>query len=161
MDKRILAIGYGNVYCRDDGVAFFVINLLRQRFGLPILQVDDDGIDRLGHPFDTILLHQLVPEMVSIVIQYQEVVFIDAHKGVIPDDVRVVEVQEELGFHAVTHHLSPGMLLAMARRDHRFAPRAHLVSVRGEDFNFGLGLSESCRRRAEHATQEILDLLGI
>ncbi len=161
MPHRTLVIGYGNLYCRDDGVAFYIINLLRQRAGLPVLQADEDGLDGLGHPVDSILLHQLVPEIVSILVQYQQIVFIDAHEGIIPDDVRIVEVHEEFGFHAVTHHMSPGMLLALARKDFHPVPRAHLVSVRGDDFDFGLGLSESCRRRAEHAAQEILDLLGI
>jgi hydrogenase maturation protease len=158
MDKRILLIGYGNIYCRDDGVAFYVINLFRQRLGLPILQADEDGLDGLGHSFDTILLHQLVPEIGSVVVQYQHVVFIDAHKGVIPDDVRVIEVQEELSFHAVTHHMSPGMLLATARQTHHFAPKAHLVSVKGDNFDFGLGLTEPCRLRAEVAVQKIVIL---
>ncbi len=40
-----------------------------------------------------------------------------------------------------------------------FAPEAYLVSVKGEDFDFGLGLSESCRLRAEMATQRILKLI--
>ena len=159
MDKRILLIGYGNVYCRDDGVAFYVINLFRQRLGLAVLQTDEDGLDGLGHSFDTILLHQLVPEIGSVVVRYQHVVFIDAHKGVIPDDVRVVEVQEELSFHAVTHHMSPGMLLATARQTHHFAPKAHLVSVKGENFDFGLGLTEPCRLRAEVAVEKILELI--
>jgi hydrogenase maturation protease len=160
MPNRTLVIGYGNVYCRDDGVAFYIINLLRQRARLPVLQADEDGLDGLGHPVDTILLHQLVPEIVSVVIRYEHVVFIDAHKGTIPDEVRVVEVHEEFGFHAVTHHMSPGMLLALARKDSHPVPKAHLVSVKGDDFDFGLGLSEPCLRRAEMAEKMILDMMN-
>ena len=158
--KRTLLIGYGNVYCRDDGVAFHVINLLRQRAGLPVLQDDQDGLDDLGRPGDAILVHQLVPEIVSVVVRYEHVVFIDAHRGAIPDEVRVVEVREEFGFHAVTHHMSPGMLLALARKDSHPVPRAHLVSVKGDDFDFGLGLSEHCLRRAEMAEKVILDMMN-
>jgi len=159
MSKRSLIIGYGNVYCHDDGVALYVINSLRKRLGLRDLQPDEDGLDELGQPIDTVLLHQLVPETIPVLSQYQQVVFVDAHQGTIPEDVRVVRVKEELGFHAVTHHMSPGMLLAMARQTHHFAPEAHLVSVKGEDFDFGLGLSEPCRLRAATALQKILELL--
>ena len=159
MDKRSLIIGYGNVYCRDDGVAFYVINNLRKSLGLRDLQPDEDGLDGLGHPLDTVLLHQLVPETIPIVTQYQIVIFVDAHQGTIPEDVRVVRVKEELGFHAVTHHMSPGMLLAMARQTHQVAPEAYLVSVKGDDFDFGLGLSEHCKLRADIALQKILELL--
>ena len=159
MDQKSLIIGYGNVYCHDDGVALYVINNLRKRLGLRDLQPDEDGLDELGQPIDTVLLHQIVPEVIPVIGQYQQVVFVDAHQGTIPEDVRVVRVKEEVGFHAVTHHMSPGMLLAMARQTHHVAPEAYLVSVKGEDFDFGLGLSEACKLRAEMATQRILDLI--
>jgi hydrogenase maturation protease len=159
VDKKSLIIGYGNIYCHDDGVAFYVINNLRKKKGLPDLRPDEDGLDGLGHSLDTVLLHQLVPETIPVLSQYQQVVFVDAHKGTIPEDVRVVRVKEELGFHAVTHHMSPGLLLALARQTYHVAPEAYLVSVKGEDFDFGLGLSEPCKLRAEMATQTILELV--
>ena len=158
--KRSLILGYGNVYCHDDGVAFYIINRLRKQSGLQELQTDEDGLDELGHPLDTALLHQLVPEIIPIVTQYEKVIFLDAHKGTIPDDVRVVDVKEELGFHAVSHHMSPGMLLATARQTEHFAPAGYLVSVKGEDFDFGLGLSETCKACADVAVQKILELLN-
>ena len=159
MSDRSLVIGYGNVYCHDDGVALYIINCLRKQSGLRELQPDEDGLDELGHSLDTALLHQLVPEIIPLVTQYRKVVFVDAHKGIIPDDVRVVDVKEEMGFHAVTHHMSPGMLLAIARQTQHFAPEGHLVSVKGDDFDFGLGLSEPCKIRADAAVQKILELL--
>ena len=160
MSKRSLIIGYGNIYCHDDGVALYIINRLRKQSGIRELQPDEDGLDELGYFFDSALFHQLVPELIPILTQYQKVVFVDAHRGTIPDDVRVVDVKEEFGFHAVTHHMSPGMLLATARQTQRFAPVGHLVSVKGEDFDFGLGLSEPCRIRADSAAQTILELLN-
>ena len=160
MTRRSLIVGYGNVYCHDDGVALHIINRLRTQSGQPELQPDEDGLDDLGSFLDTILLHQLVPEIISVLPQSDKVVFVDAHKGIIPDDIRVVEVQEEFGFHSVTHHMSPGMLLAMARQAHHFAPEAYLISVKGEDFDFGLGLSETCRIRADAAVQKILGLVN-
>jgi hydrogenase maturation protease len=156
---RMLVIGYGNVYCHDDGVALAVINELRRRHGIRELQPDEDGLDELGHEVDSIMLHQLVPEVVPVVAKYPCVVFVDAHTGSIPDDVRVIGVQEEYRFHAVTHHMSPGMILNMARETTGGAPSGYLVSVRGENFDFGLGLSDPCRLRADTATREILDLI--
>jgi hydrogenase maturation protease len=161
MKNRILIIGYGNVYCHDDGVALYVVNALREHSGLGELQPDQDGLDELGHPFDAVMLHQLVPEMAPVINNYGTIVFVDAHTGTIADEVRVAPVREEYGFHAVTHHLSPGMLLWMAREEKGSAPSAYLVSVKGEDFDFGLGLSESCKARADIALQKILDLSNI
>ena len=160
MTERVLVIGFGNLYCRDDGVGFYVINVLRKRLGLPELGSDDDGLDTLGNKVDTITLHQLVPETAPVVSNYQTVVFVDAHMGAVPEEVRVIAVQEEYCFHAVTHQMSPGMLLAVTRRTHGRAPSGLLVSVKGEDFNFGLGLSDACRFRADRAVEKILDLTG-
>jgi long-subunit fatty acid transport protein len=43
---------------------------------------------------------------------------------------------------------------------HRLAPRCHLVSVKGDDFDFGLGLTDPCGARAEVAAQKVVDLLN-
>jgi hydrogenase maturation protease len=158
MECRALLIGYGNVYCHDDGVAFYIINTLRRRWGIRELLADEDGLDELGFEIDSIVLHQLVPEIIPVVADPPLVVFIDAHTGTVPEEVRCVQVREEHRFHAVTHHMSPGMVLGMVREMKGTAPSAFLVSVRGENFDFGLGLSDRCRQNADAATQRILDL---
>jgi hydrogenase maturation protease len=160
MASKALLIGYGNVYCHDDGVAFYVINTLRRRWGRRELLPDEDGLDELGYEVDSIMLHQLIPEIIPVVGHYQKVVFIDAHTGTIPEEVRTIQVVEERRFHAVTHHMSPGLVLAMAREENGKPSSASLVSVRGEDFDFGLGLSDRCRQNAETAIQRLFDLFS-
>ncbi len=155
--RHTLVVGYGNPYRRDDGVAFYVANALRRGQGLRPLELDEDGLDDRGHPLDAVVLHQLLPEIAPVLADYELVVFVDAHTGVIPDDVRVLPVQEEYGFQAVTHHMSPGMMLALSRAARGQAPEAVLVSIRGEDFDFGEGLTEGCRARADKAVHLILD----
>ena len=159
MGNQVLIIGYGNTYCRDDGVALYILNAIRKRADLNILQPDEDGLDQLGHPIDTIMVHQLIPELAPHLANYQKVLFIDAHHGTIPEEVRIVPVQEEYGFHAVTHHMSPGMLLTLARQNNGVAPPGFLISIKGEDFDFGLGISDSCRSRADMAIERILNLV--
>ncbi len=156
--RRTLVIGYGNPYRRDDGVALYVANALRRKQGLRPLELNEDGLDDCGHPLDTVVLHQLLPEIAPMLADYDLAVFVDAHTGVIPDDVRVLPVQEEYGFQAVTHHMSPGMMLAVARAARGQAPQAALVSVRGEDFDFGEGLTEGCKARADEAVGAILGM---
>jgi hydrogenase maturation protease len=160
LNMRTLVIGYGNTYCHDDGVALYIINQLRRRHGIHELLPDEDGLDELEQEpdLDSIMLHQLVPEIVPVAARYERVVFVDAHAGSIPDDVRVIQVQEEHRFHAVTHHMSPGMILNMANETKGASPSGYLVSVRGENFDFGLGLSERCMHRADIATEKILGL---
>jgi hydrogenase maturation protease len=157
--QPVLVIGYGNVYCRDDGAGHYVVNALRKRMGIRELQPDEDGMEELGKDLDTLLVHQLIPEIASVAARYHTVVFVDAHTGIIPEEIRVVPVKEEYGLHAVSHHMSPGMFLATARKDRGTAPPGYLVSIKGDDFNFGLGLSDACRIRADASVQEILKLI--
>jgi hydrogenase maturation protease len=161
LSDRALVIGYGNPYRRDDGVALVVINSLRQRIGLRALEPDEDGLDNLGYPVDTLMLHQLLPELVPVAANYQKVIFVDAHTNTLPEDVKVVEIREEYGFQAVTHHLSPQMLLALVKDTVGRVPESHLVSIRGEDFDFGEGLSPACSVRAAVAVDKILEMVGI
>ena len=158
MEDGILVIGYGNAYCHDDGVALYIINELRRFRGICELQPDEDGLDELGHKLDSVMLHQLVPEIIAVVANYRLVIFVDAHVGTIPDAVRVVRVEEERGFHAVSHHMSPGMVLRMVREAKGVAPVGYLVSVKGENFDFGFGISDTCKLSADVAIKRILDL---
>jgi len=158
MEDGILVIGYGNAYCHDDGVALYVINELRHLHGARELPPDEDGLDALGHKLDSVMLHQLLPEIIPVVANYRLVFFVDAHVGTIPDEVRVVRVEEERGFHAVSHHMSPGMVLEMVREAKGAAPVSYLVSVRGENFDFGFGISDACKFYADAAIKKILNL---
>ena len=150
-----LIIGYGNPYRRDDGVAFHVINAIRRRLGLRELSIEEDGEDELGQPVDTLMLHQLLPELSPMLARYEQVIFVDAHLGVIEQTVRVVPVVEALVFEAVTHHMSPGLLLAITRQMAGTAPPGVLVSVKGIDFDFGTELSPECRQYADEAIEKI------
>lgn len=160
LSQRTLVIGFGNPFRRDDGVALEIINLLRREKDLESIPVEEDGSDRLGGDLDTLMLHQLLPEYAETLGQYARVIFLDAHLGTIPEEVRIIEVEEEYDFHSLTHNVSPGTLLAMTRMTTGKKPRAWLISVKGEDFGFGEGLTEICRRRAEEAVRTIHPLLA-
>lgn len=160
MTRRTLIIGYGNPFRRDDGVAYHILNAVRGRLGLRALARDEDGEDELGRQVDTLMLHQLLPELAPLLADYARVIFVDAHAGGIPEDVRVIPVAQEYGFQAVTHHMSPGMMLALAEQARGKAPEGFLVSVRGEDFDFGEELSAACQAFARLAVERIMALEG-
>jgi Ni,Fe-hydrogenase maturation factor len=80
---RTLVIGYGNLDRGDDGVAYYVVNALRQRLEQTPLKEYDTGLEELGAAVDSIFLTQLMPELINALADYDQVVFIDAH--VIPD----------------------------------------------------------------------------
>lgn len=138
---RTLVVGFGNVYRRDDGVGFVVLNALRERLGLPALAADEYGYDDLGHEVDTLFLHQLVPELAEVVAEYDWIVFVDAHVGAIPDLIREEQLATCYESTTVPHQLHPCTLLAMARDLYDSEPRGMLLSIRGHDFDFGEELS--------------------
>jgi hydrogenase maturation protease len=155
---RTLVIGYGNPYRCDDGVAYHIINAIREKRGQRPLTPEEDGEDELGGALDTLMLHQLLPELAPLFKDYARVIFVDAHAGGIAEEVRVIPVEEDYGFQAVTHHMSPGMMLTLARQLGGAAPHGWLVSVKGTDFDFGAELSAACAQYAAEAARRIEEL---
>ena len=152
-------IGFGNVYRRDDGVGFEVLNALRERLGRAPLSMDDDGYDDLGHEVDTLLLHQLVPELADTISPYDLVVFVDAHVGVIPDLIRQEELAACYRPATVSHTLHPCTLLAMAQEIYGRHPCGVLLSILGHDFDFGQGLSDPTADLVPQAADRVMALL--
>ena len=50
---RTLVVGYGNIDRADDGVAYSVVNALRERLGQKALSEDDSGLEELGAQLNT------------------------------------------------------------------------------------------------------------
>jgi hydrogenase maturation protease len=156
-----LVIGFGNVYRRDDGVGFAVLNALRERLGRTPLGTEDDGYDDLGHEIDTLLLHQLVPELADTISPYDLVVFVDAHVGAIPDLVHQEELAACYRPATVSHTLHPCTLLAMARDIYDRHPRGVLLSILGHDFDFGQGLSDPTAALVPQAVNRVMALAAV
>ena len=157
---RTLVVGFGNVYRRDDGVGFAVLNALRERLGRPLLDADECGPDDLGHAIDTLFVHQLVPELAEVVAQYDRVFFVDAHVGIAPELVRVEELVADYKSTQVSHQLPPCTVLAMVQDLYDHHPSGVLLSIRGYDFDFGEGLSTQTAALVPEAVGLILGALG-
>ena len=153
---RTLVVGFGNIFRRDDGVGFAVLNALRERLGMPPLSADAYGYDALGHDLDTLFVHQLVPELAEVIAGYDLVVFVDAHTGVVPDLIREKDVVAGYGSTQVSHQLAPCALLAMARDLYAGHPRGMLLSIRGYDFDFGEELSTQTAALVTESVDRIL-----
>jgi hydrogenase maturation protease len=153
---RTLIIGYGNLDRADDGVAYFVINSLRRRLGQAALREDNTGLEELGAQTDSIFLTQLVPELIDTLADYDQVIFVDAHVREDVPDLHCTAVLPEYTPSAFTHHVTPAMLLALLHALHHREPAAHIVSIRGYDFDFHRGLSAATRTGADQAVEHIL-----
>lgn len=159
--RKTLIVGFGNLYRRDDGVARHIINALLKQWGRPPLDALDDGWDALGHPVDVVCLHQLVPELVETLKNYQQVIFVDAHvptEGAPPIYEGTLAVEHRTSF--VYHQTHPSTLLALTQSLYGDAPAATLVSVQGHDFDFGDELSTSTAALVPAAVDRILKLVA-
>jgi hydrogenase maturation protease len=158
--QRILIIGYGNIDRADDGVAYEVINALRQRLRQKELEEDDTGLDEIGGPVDSVFLSQLVPELIDVLTAYDRIVFVDAHIYRELDDLCCTSVSPEFDQSTFTHHMTPAMILALLKELYRREPAGHIVSVPGRDFDFHRGLSLETGILVNKAVECILTLIA-
>jgi hydrogenase maturation protease len=120
----------------------------------------DDGFDDLGHRVDTVVMHQLVPELAETLADYALVVFVDAHVGGSiqePLHEERLEVVHKTPF--VYHQTHPSTVLALTRQMFERVPDAVLISLLGHDFDFGEGLSEETAALVEPAVTRIMALV--
>jgi Ni,Fe-hydrogenase maturation factor len=92
--------------------------------------------------------------------RYARVLFVDAHIGSIPEEMRVIPVQPDASLQATTHHFGPPLLLSLAQAQLGSCPKAWLLSIRGDDFDYGETLTDACAARVEPAVIEALRLAG-
>ena len=157
--KHTLVCGFGNLYRRDDGAGRAVVNALRKRMGRVPLSTMDDGFDDLTRSVDTVVLHQLVPEIADTVADYDLVIFVDAHVPDLPDPLHeepITPADRAPSF--VSHQTPPGVLLDLAQRMYGHTPHAVMLSLRGYDFDFGEGLSPQTAALVPVAVERIMSL---
>jgi hydrogenase maturation protease len=157
---RLLLIGYGNMSRRDDGVAFHVLERLRQRLGLPSSSADAEEAVWIEDRLSIMQLHQLTPELAEELVQYSDVVFIDAHvEGVDWEPVHWQSISPAYRSSMVSHHLNPTSLLALCETLYGCHPAGYVLSVLGIDFDFGDQLSPETSARADRAVLRLIEFV--
>lgn len=156
---RTIVVGYGNIDRADDGVAFEVINALRRRLGQKLLNEGDTGLEELGAGVDSIFLIQLMPEIMEVLIGYDQVIFVDAHADANANDLNFTPVKPEYVSSTFTHHMTPQSLLAFLKVLYNREPAGHILSIKGYDFDFKRLLSCGTRSLVPASVEEILNLL--
>ncbi len=138
-------IGYGNVQRRDDGAGPYVAHWLRRKLA-----------DRAGILIQT--PHQLDPVLVDDGVPPRAILFIDATPDRLEQGWRFRELMPDASpWPFALHHLPPGMFLELLGRYHRYHPFAWLVTIQGDDFGFGGGLTAATEERADRAAAAIAD----
>jgi hydrogenase maturation protease len=156
---RTLVIGFGNIDRADDGVAYYVVNALRQRLGQKPLKEDETGLEELGAEIDSVFLSQLTPELMETLAGYQRVIFVDAHVYENLDPLHCEPVSPQYSPSTFTHHLTPAAFLALLKTLYHLEPAGNLVSIRGHDFDFHRDLSTGTEALVGPAVEYILRLI--
>jgi len=136
-------IGYGNPQRRDDGIGPYIVNRLRPLF---------------KHRKDVhlLVLHQLEPDIIDTLKTADTLVFVDATVEALPEGRHWVEVQPELNtMPFLIHESAPAFILGLLQCLCHRHPKTWMVSVEGNDFGFGSGLSSDARKRAMQVIGEI------
>jgi hydrogenase maturation protease len=124
---RVLILGYGNPLRGDDGVGWRAAVELFRTIATPEVEV--------------LPCHQLTPDLAEPVSHAELVLFLDGARGSRAGEFRCEEIHAIDGSPALTHHVSPGSLLAMARDLYGAFPRAWLLTIGGRSFEARESLS--------------------
>lgn len=120
-----LIIGYGNDLRGDDAAG----------------RVAADMITALHLPDVTVLsMHQLTPELASLLAQAHEAIFLDADVSGC-QVVRVTHILPQTDCQHMGHRATPEALLALTRAVYSYSPDAWLISIPAIDFTLGAPLS--------------------
>jgi hydrogenase maturation protease len=124
-----MLIGYGNPVRGDDGLGWYIADLL-MRYG-----TEQD--------VEIKTCHQLTPELAEPISQADFVVFIDAHIGLKPGLITSTQVEPSSVLEIPsTHHLTPPTLLGLAKKLYGQCPKAVAMSIAGQSFELGTALSD-------------------
>lgn len=135
--RRVLVVAYGNPLRGDDGLAWRVAEELTRRALRPNVEI----LER----------HQLAPELAEDLSRAEAVIFVDAASPQLwngrPGEIRVAEISEQEPHRSAAspfhHQYSPASLLELAGYLYHARPRAFCVTLTGESFDAGEGLSSA------------------
>ncbi len=138
--------GYGNPFRQDDGVGHALAPLL------------EEDLERAGKEADIWLGHQLLPEASSDIGAEDILVFVDASLKKYPEGFALEPVQPDgtsnPGLNI--HSFGPSWFLALLGDLGMEYREAWVLSVTGESFDFGEGLTDACSGRSEKAREAFM-----
>ncbi len=144
--KKIVIIGYGNSLRMDDGLGWYVVDRLREKFR--------------SNDITFLREHQLLPEMAEDIAAADIALFIDAREGDTPGRIRNEQVLPKTDPpSAFSHTLTPARLLGMAAECYGSAPFGVLYTIIGADFDYGDQLTTPVKQAAGKLIRQITKCL--
>jgi len=138
-------VGYGNLCRRDDGIGPYVANQL-------------ESVLYHRKNIHCMALHQLEPCLIDELQHTDIIVFVDATVETLAEGRQWAMIQADIkAIPSFTHQCSPPVVLGWLQSLHHRNPVAWMVSIQGDDFDFGSGLSSGAKKRAEQVIAEIAE----
>lgn len=129
-------VGFGNVHRQDDGVGPWIVEQLRRRQAA--------GVDSVR----LISGHHMDPNLVDDLCESDRIILIDASVRQVNGGWQWEAVEPIEAVPTSLHSCKPGFLLYLLERVYGNRPETWLISIQGESFGYGEGLSPSAEKRA-------------
>lgn len=142
--KKTLLIGYGNSLRADDGVG-------------PLIAAEVAGSGR--NNVRALAVPQLVPELAEAISDVDRVIFVDARAGRGGLSIEPLQPCQQLD--DLAHFADPKGLLGLTKAIYGAEPRAWIVAVPAERFDYGEALSPLAVMGAARAMTAIEELLQL
>jgi hydrogenase maturation protease len=154
-----ILIGYGNRERCDDGVAYHVIEAVRQRMRHRGTSAVGAGPATSRGGITAMFFPQLLPELAPELAAHDRLVFVDAHVDPGLGRINWRHLQPGGHFSPLTHHLSPEALMALCALYRRHPPVGDLLSVRGHVFGHGRHLSAETSALITEAALQVVGFI--
>lgn len=132
-------LGYGNPYREDDGLGPILAGWVAE------------WLTSLGETVELWIGHQLLPELAEELSNCDLAIFCDASALPLKEGFSLEEIDISSWDGLTLHSISPQWLLGLTKGLVGRAPKACLLSVEGESFDFRDGLTPQCEERAKRA----------
>ena len=163
VNPKTLVIAYGNRDRQDDGAGWHILVQLAAQLGLQSPELPGEWTGNEDGSLRLLYLYQLLPELAEDLIDYDQIIFVDAHNSPELPNLVFEPISPAWVHSAFTHHLSIGELLAITQTLYARCPAAWLLSVRGFEFEFsqvlssqtGVLVSQAAELLCSHLHQEV------
>ena len=137
-----LLVGIGNSGRQDDGLGWAFLDRVQQ-------DASFDG--RIEYRY------QLQVEDAALISEVQDVIFVDAYRGELPDGFQMAQCEASNEFEFTSHVLPPGAVLALCRDLYGKKPRASVLLIEGQAWGLSTGMSTSARTHLDRAVRYFRD----
>lgn len=159
VNPKTLVIAYGNRDRQDDGAGWHILTQVAAQLSLQAPELPGEWTESADGSLRLLYLYQLLPELAEDLIDYGQIIFVDAHNSPELPNLVFEPVSPAWVHSAFTHHLSIGELLAITQTLYARCPAAWLLSVRGYAFEFSQELSPQTQALARQAAEMLCSYL--